>query len=126
MKIEEKGSGWIVFASIMPVIAGICNVTWGITTLAKDELLVSQVLFANLTFWGWFYFILGIVAVIAGFAVPNKAQWARWFGIIVASLSAIFAFMAIWAYPVWAIMIIALDVMVIYGLAGYRGYESAV
>ena len=123
--MDQKGEGWLIFASIMLVLAGVYNFIWGITALVKDEYLVNQFLFANLTFWGWFWLIIGIVAMIAGFAVLNKAPWARWFGIIMASISAIGMFTVIWAYPIWSIMIIAIDVMIIYGLAEYGGRESA-
>ena len=123
--MDNKGEGWLVFASIMLVLAGVYNFIWGITALVKDEYLINQFLFANLTFWGWFWLIIGIVAMIAGFAVLNKAPWARWFGIIMASISAIGMFTVIWAYPIWSILIITLDVLIIYGLAEYGGRESA-
>jgi len=122
--MDRKGEGWLVFASIMLVLAGIYNFIWGITALAKDEYLINQFLFANLTFWGWFWLIIGVIAVIAGFAVLNKSQWARWFGIIMASISAIGMFTVIWAYPIWSILIIVLDVMVIYGLTEYGSREA--
>jgi hypothetical protein len=118
---EEKGYGWIVMASILLVVAGIFNILWGVAALAKSELLVSRLLFGNLTFWGVVWLILGIIEMCAGFAILAKAQWARWFGIIMAALSMIGAFFYMWAFPGWSILIIALDVLVIYGLAEYGG-----
>jgi hypothetical protein len=121
---EGKGYGWMVFASIVLVVVGIYDIIWGITALARDEYLVNQVLFANLTFWGWFYLILGIIGMCAGFAILAKQQWARWFGVIWASVNMIFMFMVIWAAPVWALAIITLDVLIIYGLITYGGRED--
>ncbi len=123
--MEEKGSGWITFASIMMVVAGIGNFIWGITALAKDDLLINKLLFANLTFWGIVFIIVGVLLAIAGFAVLYKAQWARVFGIIFAALSIIFYLMVIWAFPVWSVTVMAIDVLVIYGLAEYGGREEA-
>ncbi len=122
--MEKKGSGWMVFASIMLVVAGIGNFIWGITAVARNQLLVNKLLFANLTFWGIIFMILGVLLVAAGFAVLNKAGWARIFGIIFCSLSIIFYFMVIWAYPVWSVMVIAIDVLIIYGLAEYGEREA--
>jgi hypothetical protein len=119
MTMEEKGYGWLTFASIMLVVAGIGNFIWGVTALARDELLVNKLLFANLTFWGVVFMILGVFLVVAGVAVLSKAQWARVFGIIFCSLSIIFYFMVIWAHPVWSVLVIAIDVLIIYGLAEY-------
>lgn len=123
--MEEKGSGWLMFASIMLIVAGVGNFLWGITAIARDELLINKLLFANLTFWGVIFMVLGVFLVAAGFAVLSKAQWARWFGIIFCSLSIIFYFMVIWAYPVWSVLVIAIDVLLIYALAEYAEGESS-
>ena len=121
----EKGSGWLGFASIMLIVAGIGNFIWGITAVARDKLLVHQLLFGNLTFWGIIFMIVGVLLVVAGIAVLNKAPWARVFGIVFCSLSIIFYFMVIWAYPAWSILVIAIDVLIIYGLAEYGQQEAA-
>lgn len=117
--MEEKGSGWLAFASIMLIIAGIGNFIWGITAVARDELLINKLLFANLTFWGVVFMIVGGFLVAAGVAVLSKAKWARWFGIIFCALSIFFYFIVIWAYPVWSVLVIAIDVLIIYGLTEY-------
>jgi uncharacterized membrane protein HdeD (DUF308 family) len=123
MEETEKGSGWLLFASVMLIIAGVYNFIWGIGALAKDDLYVTRLLFANLTFWGWVWLIVGVLQVIAGFGVLSKNQAARWFGIVMATISAIIAFFYIWAVPVWVLVIISLDVLVIYGLGAYGARE---
>jgi hypothetical protein len=121
--MEERGFGWLTFASVMLIIAGIGNFIWGITAIARDELLINKLLFANLTFWGVIFLILGVILVIAGVAILSKAPWATYFGIVFCSLSIIFYFFVMWAYPVWSVLVIAIDVLVIYGLATYGGVE---
>ena len=123
--MEEKGHGWLTFASIMLVIGGIGNFIWGLTAIARDELLVHKLLFANLTFWGIVFMIAGAFLVAAGIAVLNEARWGRLFGIVWCSLSIIFYMLVIWAYPVWSVLVIALDVLIIYALAEYGGREAA-
>lgn len=123
--MEEKGAGWLTFASIMLVIAGIGNFIWGITAVARDELLIHRLLFANLTFWGIVFMILGVLLVAAGFAVLNEAQWARLLGIIFCSCSIVFYLVVIWAYPVWSVLVIAIDVLIIYGLAEHGARRAA-
>ncbi len=124
MDEKEKGTGWLVFASIMLVIAGVYNFIWGIGALAKDDLYVVRFLFGNLTFWGWVWLIVGVIEVIAGFGVLTRNQAARWFGITMASISAIIAFFYVWAAPGWTLLVIALDLLVIYGLSVYGGREG--
>ena len=126
MEEKEKGSGWLLFASIMLMMVGVFNVIWGIAAVAKSTVFVAdtRLVFGSLNSWGWIYLILGVIEICAGFGVLSKAQWARWFGIVVGSIAAIMAFFSIWAYPGWALLIITLDVLVVYGLAAYGGRES--
>jgi len=125
MEETEKGSGWLLFASIMLMMVGVFNVIWGIAAVAKSTVFVAdtRLVFGSLNSWGWIYLILGVIEICAGFGVLSKAQWARWFGIVVGSIAAIMAFFSIWAYPGWALLIITLDVLVVYGLAAYGGRE---
>ena len=64
--------------------------------------------------------------IAAGYGVFSGATWARAVGITLASLSAIGTFFFIPYQPVWAILIIALDVLVIAALAGYGREEALV
>ncbi len=78
------------------------------------------------TSWGWIHLIAGIVVLLAGFGVLAGQTWARVVGIMVATLSAIANFMFIPYYPIWSILIIALDVFVIWALAVHgREFASA-
>ncbi|MHB8896968.1 MAG: DUF7144 family membrane protein [Candidatus Geothermincolia bacterium] len=124
MTEQHKGEGWVVFASMMMIVAGIANFVWGITAIAKKTLMVSKVLFANLTFWGIIFMIIGVILVVAGFAILNKMTWAIWFSIIWATMSIIFYLFVIWAYPVFSVLVIAIDVLVIYALTVYALQET--
>jgi hypothetical protein len=69
------------------------------------------------TGYGWIHLILGIVLVLVGFGIFSGAVWARTVGIILAMLSAFVSFLFIPSYPVWSVLIIALDIAVIWALA---------
>lgn len=118
---DTRSLGWMAFAGIMLMVGGTFRIIAGITVLVKDELLLGQVLFANLAFWGWTWLVLGIVEVVAGFSVLARAQWARWFGIVIACLGMVWSFTGIFMYPLWSIVLLVLQGMVIYGLAEYGG-----
>jgi hypothetical protein len=81
----------------------------------------DHVLFANLHAWGWFFLIVGIVQVLAGWAVLKSASWAAIVGIVTAFVNAISQLSAAHTFPVWALIIVAMDVLVIYGLVRYGG-----
>ena len=57
---------------------------------------------------------------VTGFFILTGQPWARVVGIVVAVISALANFLFIPYYPIWALVIIALDVAVIWALATYR------
>ena len=79
-----------------------------------DTLLFSS---SNLDTWGWIYLIVGAVVVLAGILVFFRIAFGMWVGIIAALVQAFFAFFWIFS-PYWpgALVIIALDLLVIYAL----------
>ena len=67
--------------------------------------------------WGWIHLTVGLLVLVAGFFVFNGAVWARVVGIAAAALSAVLNFMWLPYYPVWGLIIIALDMTVIWALS---------
>jgi hypothetical protein len=99
----------------------------GLVALVRDSFYVvapNYVFEFDVTSWGWIHLIAGIVVVLAGFGVLSGQTWARVVGITLAVLSAIANFGFIPYYPVWSLLIIALDVFVIWALATH-GREMA-
>jgi hypothetical protein len=119
----ERGSGWITFSAVVLGVAGTFNVVDGIVALGKSRFYTANAVyvFSDLRTWGWITLIVGAVSICAAVAVLGRAQWARWFGIAVASLSAIGQLLFVQAYPWWSLAVFALDVLVVYGLAVYGG-----
>ena len=62
---------------------------------------------------------VGVLAV-TGYFILSGQPWARAVGIGVAALSALSNFLFIPHYPIWALILIALDVAVIWALATDR------
>jgi hypothetical protein len=112
--------GWIVFSGVLMTMLGVFQIIMGFVALFKEDYyLVGRtglVLEVDYTVWGWVHLIFGIVILLAGFGVLAGQMWARVVGIILAVVSAIanIAFLA--AYPIWSVIVITLDVLVIYAL----------
>ena len=111
--------GWVFFASLMMMLVGGFQAINGLVALFKDDFsLVSEkaLLVFNYTTWGWVHLLMGIVIFAAGVALMNGATWARIVGVFLAGLS-LFANMAfLAAYPLWSILMIVIDILVIYAL----------
>lgn len=123
---SEKGTGWIGFASIMLAFAGTLAVIDGIVGLSKSSFYVAgaHFVFSDLRTWAWITLILGAVSILAAFAIVAGAEWARWFGIIVAALNAIGQLGWIQGYPFWSLIIFTLDILIIYALVVYGGKKG--
>ena len=127
-QVPESGPGWVLFAGIMIVVAGVLNIIYGIAAIDNATFFVNDAkyIFSDLATWGWIVLILGVLQVFAAFSIWQGGSYGRWFGIFVASLSAIGALLSIPAYPFWSLAIFAIDVLIIYGLAAYGGQRGAV
>ncbi|MFJ1698944.1 hypothetical protein ACIO6T_20195 [Streptomyces sp. NPDC087532] len=112
-------SGTTVLAAVLMVIGGAMAIFEGIAALTKDRLFVftrHYVFEFSLAGWGWVHLILGIVLVLAGCAVFGGALWARFFGVAVAGLGVIANFLWLPYYPLWAMVLIAVNILAVWAL----------
>ena len=123
---REQGSGWVLFAGIMIVTVGILNVIYGIAAIGDSTFFVAdqKYIISGLNTWGWVMLILGVLQILAAFSIWAGNSYGRWFGIICAMANAIAALLAMPAYPFWSLVVIAIDILVIYGLAAYGGDKA--
>jgi hypothetical protein len=123
MNSERTDSGWavglVVFAGILMIVGGVWHALAGIAALLNDDLYVStpNYLYSfDLTGWGWAHLVLGILVAAAGVAVLKGLTWGRVAGIAVVMVSLFANFVFIPWYPLWSLVIIALDVAVLWAL----------
>ena len=116
-----EGHGLIVFASVLLVILGCLNLIYGIAAIAHSHVFVANAhyVLGNLRAWGWITLILGALQLLAAAGVVAGNQLARWFAVAVLGLNAIDQMFFLPAYPFWALVIIAADVVALYGLCAY-------
>ena len=121
MPSSDFWAGWVVFAGLMMIIMGVLEALEGLIAIIRDDYYVltpQQIVVFDLTTWGWIALIWGIVVAIAGFSLLLQQSWARWFAIVVASLNFIvqLGFVGSRQYPLWALVALALNVVVLYAL----------
>jgi hypothetical protein len=118
---ERHGYGLIVFAGVLLLLVGFWNLIYGIAAISSSHVFVANAhyVFGDLRAWGWVILIFAILQLAAGGGVLVGNQLARWFAVAVVGLNAIVQMFAIPAYPFWSLMIIAVDVVALYGLCAY-------
>jgi hypothetical protein len=109
----------VMFAGLLMIITGTLGVLQGAAAIAKDNVYVVGVHYAysfNVTSWGWIHVVLGAILAITGFCLLAGAAWARWVGLMFAAVGSALQFMFMPYYPLWSIIVIALDAFVIWAL----------
>jgi hypothetical protein len=113
-------TGWVVFASIMLAVVGGVNIVQGLAALLDDNYFLvksgDDLLLTGFNTWGWVMVIWGIVQLGAGFGLNGGHGWARTLAIIAACVSIFIQIAFLAAFPIWSIVIITMDVIVIYAL----------
>jgi hypothetical protein len=118
---SEAWAGWIGFAGWLMVIMGGLDFFEGLIAIIRDKYYVltpNQIIVFDVTTWGWITLIWGVVLVFAGIALLSGAGWARWFTIVAGSLNFFvqLGFVGSSQFPLWALTVLALNVVVLYGL----------
>ena len=120
---EQSGwTGWITFAGVMMIIAGSLNALYGLIGVVNDEWVVwtnRASVYLDISQWGAVHLIVGLVMLLSGIGVFSGNILARTVGVIVASLSLIANFFFIPAYPLWALTVITIDLLVIWALTAH-------
>jgi hypothetical protein len=117
---EIRGpTGWVIFAGMMMLIVGFLNFFYGLAAIVNDNVVVvggHGAIIADLTAWGWVTLILAVILILTGFGLFVGATWARVVGVAVVALNAIEQVWIFPAAPLWAFIVILLDVIIIYNL----------
>lgn len=119
----QETSGWavggLVFAASILVLIGVFQVIAGLVAVFNDEFFVvarNYTFHLDVTAWGWLHLIFGVLMVVVGMGLFGRRSWAAVSALMLCMLSAVLNFFFIPYYPVWAIIVIALDVWVIWAL----------
>jgi len=124
---EERRGGAGAFAGA--VLAGVLMILTGVYAFLAGLAMVLRAPFFvyhggylyvwSTHGWGWLELILGAVVAAAGVCVLLGMVWARVVGVVLATLSAVASFMVLPFYPIWSIILIAIDVFIIWSLVAY-------
>jgi hypothetical protein len=120
-----EGFGWLFFAGTILGLAGLMrffDALWAFRYdgVVPDEL-EGAVLGTSLTTYAWVWLIVGVVLMVASFAILRRSQLARWIGIIAAALLIISSFWLMPYYPIWSFTYVLIGFLVIYALAAHGG-----
>jgi hypothetical protein len=122
--VERTGwVGWIRFAAVMLIVNGVFSVIQGIVALvAPDPYYVvarGSLFLFDVSGWGWWTLITGILLILVGGALFTGATWARAVGVVLVILSAVGQLLLVPAQPWWASINIGIDILIIYAITAH-------
>jgi hypothetical protein len=120
VKAEHTGwAGWILFAAMMMLMIGIFNALSGLAAIVENELFITGqdgALVVDMTTWGWVHLVLGAAVAAVGAFLMREAPWARYAAIGLLMVNIMTQMLALPAYPVWALVVITIDVLALWAL----------
>ena len=120
------GYGLVIFSAVVLAVVACFNMIYGAAAIANSHVFMAGAtyVFGDLKAWGWITLILGALQLAAAGGIMAGNQLARWFGVAVVGINAIAMMFFIGAYPFWALVIIAVNVVVLYALCMYGSREN--
>ncbi|PBC36761.1 hypothetical protein CJ179_43100 [Rhodococcus sp. ACS1] len=127
--LVKKGvaKGTSMGGAVLLVTVGALEFLQGISAIAKDDVIVVGVEYTykfDVTAWGWFHLVLGVIVAAVGIALFTGATWARVGAMVLCAVSIFVNFLWLPYYPLWAITIIALNAVVIWAVATWNPDEA--
>jgi hypothetical protein len=109
-----------VLAGVLLLMNGAFEILQGASAIANDDLYSagSDFLYQfDMTTWGWVHLVIGLLSIVVGIGVLAGKSWGLVSGMIIAGLSALANFAFLPHYPLWAITVIAVDLLIIHALS---------
>jgi hypothetical protein len=121
-----RGKGLIIFATVLLLVIGFFNMIDGIAAIARSHVFIGNAhyVIGDLRAWGWVTLIVSVLQLLAALGILMGNQVARWAAVALVGLNALNKMFFIPAYPFWALTIIAMDVVALWGLCAYGSREN--
>jgi hypothetical protein len=120
--VSPWAHGIAVFAGVAMIVGGAFQALEGLAGIIRDKWLVvlpNYIYALDITVWGVIHLLVGLALVVIGVSLLRGQTWARVAGMIAAVVSAILNFVWLPYSPWWALLIIAVDFLIIWALAQY-------
>jgi len=112
-------SAWTNFAAIMLGLVGVFQGIAALTALFKDEVFVAKsglTVSIDYTTWGWIHLGIAALLIIAAISLMSGGMYGRIVGVVAAMGSAVTNLVFLAASPVWSVLMITIDVLIIYAI----------
>lgn len=116
----DRGGGWLAFAAVLLLLGAVFNAVYGLTALTNDDYLhADELLFGDLSLWGTIYLVFAVAQLVAVLLIAGRRPLGAVLGIAIVVLHATAVLLSIGAYPLWSVILLVVDGLILYGLSVY-------
>jgi hypothetical protein len=115
-QFETPRTGWLMFSAIVLVLAGVHNFVSGVAALRNGSYYGSQLIYHNLTFWGWALLLWGMFQIAAGVLLMQERVLGTYFALAAATVGSVVWFFFLLSAPAAGVVGVTLNVLVLYGV----------
>lgn len=124
-QIDYSGRGMVAditatFAAVLLLITALMDILQGLGAISDPAFFAAGADYTfrfDVTTWGWVHLILGVIAVVVAIGIMTRQGWAQVLGMLIAGLAMLTNFAWLPHYPLWAVLIIAMNALVIWALS---------
>lgn len=116
--------GWIGFASFLLLLAGVIHLIAGFVALLSNDVYVigeQNLYILDYTQWGWVHVIGGLLAITGSISLLKGHTYGRIIAVAVALASAVANAAFVPVYPIWSLLIITIDILIVYAVIVHGG-----
>jgi hypothetical protein len=113
---ENPRTGWLMFSAVVLMLAGVHNFVSGVGALHNSTFYGSNILYHNLTFWGWVLLIWGVLQFAGGVLLMQERVLGAYFGLAAATIGSVIWFFFLLSSPAAGVVGVTLNVLVLYGV----------
>lgn len=120
-------AGVAVFAGVLLLTTSALQALEGFAAVLEDEVFVTGLQYTyrfDVTTWGWIHLLVGALGIAVAIGILGGRTWALLAGTVLAVIGAMSQFLFLPYYPFWAVLLIAMYVLVIWAL-GTKVTEGA-
>jgi hypothetical protein len=113
----SESTGWSTFAGVMFFVVALVNTLWGVSALVNDDYFATdELLFGDLSLWGALYLGFSVLCFVTALLILRRSELGIVVGTVLAVLHGLTALVTIGAYPLWTVVVLVIDGLIIYGL----------
>src|SRR4051794_33902920 len=115
------------FGGVVLLLSALMGMLQGVAAIANDDLYSegSDYLYKfDMTVWGTIHLVIAVLSLVVAIGILARKSWGLVCGLLVAGLSILGNFAFLPRYPIWSLVVIGFDALVMWALLTQLGRKE--